>query len=55
MVCSDPPRMARIYSAPYMANARAIFLFRQPRTGLLPQRIPSQPELLRQVFSGMDG
>jgi len=53
IVCSDPGRMAGIYSARHMTDARAVFLFRGPQLNYSHKDIPRQKELLRQAFTGM--
>ncbi|MFD1149983.1 FAD-dependent monooxygenase [Saccharothrix hoggarensis] len=53
---SDVGRMAAIYSADHLPDARAVFLFRSERPLDYHHRdVARQKELLREAFAGMDG
>ncbi|MGH3885151.1 MAG: FAD-dependent monooxygenase [Pseudonocardiaceae bacterium] len=53
IVNSGTGRVAGIYSAGHMDDARAVFLFRSPELDYHYRDIPRQQELLRQAFAGM--
>jgi 2-polyprenyl-6-methoxyphenol hydroxylase-like FAD-dependent oxidoreductase len=50
---SDTGRMAGIYSARHMDDARAVFLFRSPKLDYSYRDIPRQQQLLRQAYADM--
>lgn len=55
ILCSGPGRMAGIYSARHMDDARAVFLFRSRELDYSHRDIPRQKQLLREAYAGMGG
>ncbi len=52
---SDVDRMAAIYSAEHLPDARAVFLFRSERLEYHHRDVARQKELLREAYAGADG
>jgi 2-polyprenyl-6-methoxyphenol hydroxylase-like FAD-dependent oxidoreductase len=50
---SAPGRMAGIYSAQHMTDARAVFLFRSRELDYSHRDTPKQKQLLREAYAGM--
>ncbi|MEU5693241.1 FAD-dependent monooxygenase [Actinosynnema sp. NPDC020468] len=48
-------RMAAMYSAAHLPDARAVFLFRGPELDYHHRDVPRQKELLREAFAGAPG